>query len=197
MQSEAGRFEERNYSESLSIFFESNKALLVGIAKRSLEVLNFKGDIVEQAKDIIQDLFVELSKNDKLELSRNEAEIWAFLRLVIRRKARATVSLKTNSQTWPIEEIGALSDNGVSHFELRKLVEQILASEKITDEHRKLLTLRFINELSYQEIKQFMKYPVTVEAIASKVKTAIRKLRDQFPGLIIAKPIGIRVNKLK
>jgi RNA polymerase sigma factor (sigma-70 family) len=133
----------------------------------------------EEAKDVLQDTFLKLwQKRDELERVEN---IQAFAIRMIRNRcldvirARRTVSMEVvKKHHLPDEDIS--ESEGLEYTDSVSLVKQIISG--LPDLQRKVIQLRDIEQLEYEEIAEATE--MNVNAIRVNLSRARKKVRDEI-----------------
>lgn len=133
----------------------------------------------EEAKDVLQDIFLKLwQKRDELEKVEN---LEAFAIRMIRNRCldvirtRRTVSLEIVKKNSRMEEVFSDTDY-LENVELAGLIKRIIAG--LPDLQRMVIQLRDIEQLEYEEIAEATE--LNVNAIRVNLSRARKKVRDEI-----------------
>jgi len=141
---------------------------------------------VEDASDLAQDAFLKAYQNLASFKSESSFSLWLYrlasnvcidhLRREKRREKRSLTYLDDSGEAMELE----LSDERFTperELERRQMVEGIRQGlETLTDEHRQILVLREVNELSYDEIAELLSISAgTVKSRISRARVLLRK----------------------
>ncbi len=145
----------------------------------------------EEAKDILQDVFLKLwQKRDELGKVEN---LEAFAIRMIRNRcldlirSRRTISLELVKKNKHVEE-NFSETNYLENAELAGLVKRIIA--ELPDLQRTVIHLRDIEQLEYEEIAEVTE--LNVNAIRVNLSRARKKVRDE---ILKIQNYGITENK--
>ncbi|HZL12428.1 MAG TPA: sigma-70 family RNA polymerase sigma factor [Prolixibacteraceae bacterium] len=145
----------------------------------------------EEAKDVLQDVFLKLwQKRDELGKVEN---LEAFAMRMIRNRcldvirSRRTVSLEVIKKLQFAEEESAAT-NHLDYAESAGLVKQIIG--ELPDLQRTIIHLRDIEQLEYEEISEATQ--LNVNAIRVNLSRARKKVRDE---ILKIQNYGITENK--
>jgi RNA polymerase sigma-70 factor (ECF subfamily) len=150
----------------------------------------------ESAEELAQDVFVALFR--ALPGFRGEAQLstWIFkVTLNHCRNRRLHRMRRGHGRHDPIGPVGddeapgrevvddgAAADRGTHHREASELVHEALAG--LDDEHREIVLLRDVEELSYEEISAILELPL------GTVKSRIHRARAELAVLLVRRGVG-------
>ncbi len=134
----------------------------------------------DRARDVVQDTFIRLCQQD-IEKVRASLKSWLFT--VCRN--RALDVLRKEKHTEPIEDIrwkrmagpGMQPDQQAEFEEKLERVMKLL--ERLSDNQREVILLKFQQGLSYQEIQKVTN--LTQGNIGFLIHTGLKRLRDLMP----------------
>ncbi len=133
---------------------------------------------VERGRDVVQDTFLKLCKQDQKQLDGRLAQ-WLYT--VCRNRAldirRKEDRMKTMSQT----QQSAQTDAGpvTSQIEQQEAVDQVTQyMDGLSENQREVVRLKFQNGLSYKEIAAITK--LSVSNVGYLIHTAIKTLRKEL-----------------
>lgn len=130
----------------------------------------------EDAKDIVQQAFIDVYENiDAVDVSRS------FSAYLYRTVKNGSISvIRKNKRTVPFDEINLHSQlSGIEDDILSQIdssqVRQVI--EKLEDKYKKVLTLYYFDDLSYEEIARKLSLPLnTVRTNLRRAKIRLRSL---------------------
>ncbi len=132
----------------------------------------------EDAKDVAQEVCIKLYKG--FDRYKNITSIKTFIYKVTYNTCIDELRKRKGKNTIDIEELYAVSDGSKSPEEryiLTESVEEIKKGiEKLSYEHRVLIVLRDINDLSYNEISAISELPLGT--VKSRINRARKKLKE-------------------
>ena len=118
----------------------------------------------DDAQDITQDVFIEAFQS--LEQLRDSSKFAAWLRGITvnlckmwMRRHRETVSLEEIEDDWPAHNSASTPAEECENKELRHAVMK--AINALSEKNRLVMTLYYMDGLSYKEIATFLDVPVT------------------------------------
>ena len=147
----------------------------------------------EDAYDAAQEVFVKIYKNIGSFKGKSSLSTWIY-RIVakvcndtLRKRQRRAPAVSINSAFSDDEEKDMdITDDAPTPEELLELSEKQravrLAIAELSDEHREVITLSDIEQLSYEEISEILRCPVgTVKSRLNRARSALKKklLKDR------------------
>jgi len=137
----------------------------------------------DEACDLTQQVYATAAKRIDQLRERSKAKSWLFTTLYrefLKSKARAKRQpLASEEEIEKLEDPGGGGEQQAAHTELR---EALLHLE---DAHRAILTLFYMDQISYKEISAILEIPIgTVMSRLARAKEALRELLN--PGNKIA-----------
>lgn len=136
---------------------------------------------IERARDVVQDTFVRLCQQD---VARVEPRLKAWLFTVCRNRAFDIVRKEKRME--PLEEIKWTKVAGPGlqpdeHAELHERLARLLHYlDRLTDNQRDVIILKFQQGLSYEEIGNIT--GLSAGNIGFLIHTGLKRLRDVLPG---------------
>jgi RNA polymerase sigma-70 factor, ECF subfamily len=142
----------------------------------------------EDAKDIVQDVFVQAFV--KLESFQRSSSFYTWLYRIAfnmsmssRRKIRPTASVEYTKQTSGVEPIDPL-DGPAEQAERHERCQQVQqAIAELSEEHRAILVLREIEGFCYESIAEILDLPVGT--VRSRLHRARLQCREQLKSVLI------------
>lgn len=142
-------------------------------------MVHMLGD-AEDARDTVQDAFVQAFV--KLETFQQTAAFYTWLYRIAfnsaisrRRRSRPVESLDRNRETSGDEPADAAAGDPLESQERAAQVRQALS--QVSPEHRQILVLRDIDDLSYEEIGEVLQLPVgTVRSRLHRARLQLKEL---------------------
>ena len=138
-------------------------------------LFHYTGD-VETAEDIVQDVFIKLSRRSEgLQFENKKAmRGWLYrvavnLALDKKRKLKRMFSF-LNFEASTVEE---RTPGGVKQLELSDEIKEILSP--LSEKERMVIILKFMQEMDYQEISEVM--GIKVGTLKSTVSRALQKIK--------------------
>ncbi len=147
----------------------------------------------EDAYDAAQEVFVKIYKNIGSFKGKSSLSTWIY-RIVanvcndtLRKRQRRAPAVSINSAFSDDDEKDMdITDDAPTPEELLELSEKQravrLAIAELSDEHREVITLSDIEQLSYEEISEILRCPVgTVKSRLNRARSALKKklLKDR------------------
>lgn len=134
----------------------------------------------DRARDVVQDTFIRLCQQDIAKI-RDNLKSWLFT--VCRN--RALDLLRRDKRTEPLEDIRwkKVAGNGLQPDEQADYDERMFSVmrmlERLSDNQREVIILKFQQGLSYQEIQKIT--GLTSGNIGFLIHTGLKRLRDLLP----------------
>jgi RNA polymerase sigma-70 factor (ECF subfamily) len=132
-----------------------------------------------RCEDIIQEVWLVAFRS--LGRLRSVAKFRSWLYGIARNKARQHLDKKTRDELL-IQNITEYNEESLPQSSFEDYLKMLpLAFERLTINHREILTLRFINEMSYDEIADLTGIGVgTVKSRIHYAKTALHKILESM-----------------
>lgn len=141
----------------------------------------------DEAEDVVQESFIQAYL--KLDTFQQNSRFFTWVyriafnyALARRRRNRGTLSLdetRENNGTEPVSRSDA-PDDRLSRHEDAQLVHQALAV--LSDDHRSILVLREMEDLSYEEIAEVLGISIgTVRSRLNRARAALKQQLEKFP----------------
>jgi RNA polymerase sigma-70 factor, ECF subfamily len=134
----------------------------------------------QEGIDVTQEVFIKAMREPRFFDDEFKMKAWLYrvtsnlcFNLVRNRKRRATIleTMPLDTKTDPIQLEDVLDDERQS--------EILVAMDKISDDHRKILMLRYYNDLSYAEIGDVLEVKLgTVMSRLSRAKNRLMEVLD-------------------
>lgn len=135
----------------------------------------------DDAQDITQDVFIEAFQS--LEQLRDSSKFAAWLRGITvnlckmwMRRHRETVSLEEIEDDWPAHNSASTPAEECENKELRHAVMK--AINALSEKNRLVMTLYYMDGLSYKEIATFLDVPVTT--VEGRMFRARKQLKEEM-----------------
>ncbi|MEY3894993.1 MAG: hypothetical protein RLZZ214_512 [Verrucomicrobiota bacterium] len=135
---------------------------------------------IDLARDVVQDTFIRLCQQD-LEKVHTNLKSWLFT--VCRN--RSLDLLRKDRRKQPLEEsdwkkIAATDPNPYDETDWQERMAKLMASlERLTDNQRDVIILKFQQDLSYREIQTIT--GLTTGNIGFLIHTGLKRLREILP----------------
>ncbi len=138
----------------------------------------------DTAEDVVQEVFIKVFKG--LHTYRGDAKLSTWMYRIARNEA-VNAGRRTPPPTTPVEDVileapaGEGPDEAFRKKAIRENLDQSLA--RLEDNYRLVLELRYMGEMSYNEISDVMELPIgTVKTYIHRAKVELKRVmsREQF-----------------
>ncbi len=149
------------------------------VARYQRKLTSFVGSLLhdpESSQDVVQDTFIRLYKTiERIDTSKKFS---SYLYAITRNQAISFLRNKKKHATLTEANEIASNDSPESLYEQANLAKDIeTALEKIDNKYRKVITLYYYDNLSYEQIGKYLHLPVnTVCTHLKRAKAALKTL---------------------
>ena len=179
---------------------EQNLRKLVGRHyDRLFRAARFMCGDLSVAEDLVQDTFLVAAKSLKKFEGRSSAYTWLYgillnkFRHWLRRKDASVASLHVGGAEGggaaPADFLPSESPGPVQQAEGREAAEVVRSViDELSEDHRSVVTLRFIEDMSYEEISRLLDCPLGT--VKSRIHYALLKIGERLAEKGITPPDG-------